>query len=139
MVLIGFPCSQNIFITREQGSLKAKIGDLGVARHMSTHTCFAKTVIGTPYYLSPELCEDRPYNQKSDVWALGVVLYECCTGKHPFDGQCQVYPTFLCMRVHLCTHARPIACGHKVLAMGYTLRIQKPEGMLNLEKLAQPA
>ncbi|KAK9867887.1 hypothetical protein WJX84_001961 [Apatococcus fuscideae] len=77
--------SQNIFLEGKQ----VKIGDLGVARHMSTHTCFAKTVIGTPYYLSPELCEDRPYNQKSDVWALGVVLYECCTGKHPFDGQSQ--------------------------------------------------
>ena len=72
------------------GRWQAKIGDLGVARHMSSRTSFAKTVIGTPYYLSPELCEDRPYNQKSDVWATGVVLYECCTGKHPFDGQSQV-------------------------------------------------
>lgn len=43
--------------------------------------------IGTPYYLSPELCEDRPYNRKSDVWALGCVLYELCTLKRAFDGQ----------------------------------------------------
>lgn len=45
----------------------------------------AYTVVGTPYYLSPELCEERPYNNKSDIWSLGCVLYELCTLKHPFD------------------------------------------------------
>lgn len=46
-------------------------------------------VVGTPYYLSPELCEDKPYNDKSDVWALGVILYECLTFKHPFEARNQ--------------------------------------------------
>ena len=46
--------------------------------------------MGTPYYLSPELCEGKPYNEKSDIWALGVVLYESCTGTYPFDAQSQV-------------------------------------------------
>ena len=46
---------------------------------------FAHTVVGTPYYLSPELCEEKPYNHKSDIWSLGCVLYEMCTLKHPFD------------------------------------------------------
>ncbi|KAK9812795.1 hypothetical protein WJX72_003948 [[Myrmecia] bisecta] len=64
-----------------------KVGDLGVARALSNNSIFARTIVGTPYYLSPELCEDKPYNEKSDVWALGVVLYECCTGQHPFDAQ----------------------------------------------------
>ncbi|KAL0249050.1 hypothetical protein GEMRC1_004284 [Eukaryota sp. GEM-RC1] len=45
----------------------------------------AKTAIGTPYYLSPEICEDKPYNNKSDVWALGCVLYEMTTLRHAFD------------------------------------------------------
>jgi NIMA (never in mitosis gene a)-related kinase len=31
-------------------------------------------VVGTPYYLSPELCEGKPYNEKSDIWAIGVLL-----------------------------------------------------------------
>ena len=59
-----------------------------LAQILSTNTNFAKTIVGTPYYLSPELCEDKPYNEKSDVWALGVVLYECCTQVcvHKIDG-----------------------------------------------------
>jgi NIMA (never in mitosis gene a)-related kinase len=57
---------------------------------LSTQTAFAQTIVGTPYYLSPELCEDKPYDDKSDVWALGVCLYECCTKHHPFDADNQV-------------------------------------------------
>ena len=64
--------------------------DAPVPQVLSTNSNFAMTVVGTPYYLSPELCEDRPYNEKSDIWALGVVLYECCTGKHPFCAGNQV-------------------------------------------------
>ena len=45
---------------------------------------FAKTLVGTPFYLSPELCRGKPYNHKSDAWALGCVLYECMEARHPF-------------------------------------------------------
>ncbi len=46
-------------------------------------TCeLARTQIGTPYYLSPEICQQKPYNNKSDVWSLGCVLYEMATLKH---------------------------------------------------------
>ena len=41
--------------------------------------------MGTPYYLSPELCEEKPYNFKSDIWSLGCILYELCTYRHPFE------------------------------------------------------
>jgi len=51
-----------------------KIGDLGVARVLGTESFFARTVCGTPYYLSPELVEGLPYNDKSDMWALGCIL-----------------------------------------------------------------
>ena len=47
---------------------------------------FAKTCIGTPYYMSPEIFKNKPYNHKSDIWALGCVLYEMVTLKHAFDG-----------------------------------------------------
>ena len=75
----------NIFLTN---GLQIKIGDLGVAKVLS-HTSFAKTLIGTPYYLSPEICEEKPYNDKSDIWALGCILYELTTYKHPFDAKSQ--------------------------------------------------
>lgn len=59
-----------------------QIGDLGIARSLSGGSDFARTIVGTPYYLSPELCDDKPYNEKSDVWALGVVLVSVsCAGR----------------------------------------------------------
>ena len=73
--------TSNIFLTK---NYDVKIGDLGVAKKLSNND-FTKTVIGTPYYLSPEICKEKPYNEKSDIWALGCILYELCTFKHPFD------------------------------------------------------
>lgn len=61
---------------RDRHSFLVKIGDLGVAKLLDTSTAFAQTIVGTPYYLSPELCADQPYRDKSDCWALGVLLYE---------------------------------------------------------------
>jgi NIMA (never in mitosis gene a)-related kinase len=47
----------------------------------------AHTAVGTPYYLSPEICQGKPYNHKSDVWSLGCILYELVTLRHAFDAQ----------------------------------------------------
>ncbi|EFJ48588.1 flagellar autonomy 2 protein [Volvox carteri f. nagariensis] len=74
--------SANLFIDANDN---IKIGDLGVARALSASSNLARTQLGTPYYLAPEVCEDKPYNIKSDIWSLGVVLYECCMGCYPFD------------------------------------------------------
>lgn len=78
--------SENIFLDADGN---AKIGDLGVAKVMSAQVDFARTLVGTPYYLSPELCENKPYNHKSDIWSLGCVLYELLTGTHPFNASNQ--------------------------------------------------
>ncbi|XP_055364123.1 serine/threonine-protein kinase Nek1 isoform X2 [Betta splendens] len=74
--------SQNIFLTKD-GTVQ--LGDFGIARVLNSTVELARTCIGTPYYLSPEICENKPYNNKSDVWALGCVLYEMCTLKHAFE------------------------------------------------------
>lgn len=60
------------------------MGDLGIARVLDASTDLAHTVIGTPYYMSPEQFAGTPYNHKSDIWALGCCLYEMASLRHAF-------------------------------------------------------
>lgn len=71
----------NIFLSAD-GTVK--LGDFGLTRDGIGMNDHANTVCGTPLYFSPELCESRPYNHKADIWALGCVLYELMTFRHPF-------------------------------------------------------
>ena len=61
-----------------------KIGDFGISKVLETTKENLQTLVGTPCYLSPEIIENQSYNLKSDIYALGVVLYELCTLRHPF-------------------------------------------------------
>mmetsp|Transcript_32938 Transcript_32938/g.60604 ORF Transcript_32938/g.60604 Transcript_32938/m.60604 type:complete len:802 (-) Transcript_32938:127-2532(-) len=81
--------TQNIFLTgnRSQQVFAAKLGDFGISRMLNSTTDLAKTQIGTPFYMSPELINNKPYSYKSDVWGLGCVLYEIVNGCRPFDAQ----------------------------------------------------
>lgn len=63
-----------------------KLGDFGVSRQMSEHTMQLQSFYGTPLYLSPELIEGRPYTQSTDLWSMGVVLYELLSLELPFKG-----------------------------------------------------
>ena len=64
-----------------------KIADLGVSRQLSEDTMMLQTFYGTPLYLSPELVENKQYNEKTDLWSLGVILYELATLSHPFKSK----------------------------------------------------
>eukprot|EP00750_Incisomonas_marina_P005404 INCI13935.3.p1 GENE.INCI13935.3~~INCI13935.3.p1 ORF type:complete len:1700 (+),score=443.82 INCI13935.3:343-5442(+) len=81
--------SQNIFldIDRETKGIVVKLGDFGIARSLSSTRALARTQIGTPFYLSPEICNDKAYNHKTDIWALGCLLYEMCALKVPFEAR----------------------------------------------------
>ena len=74
--------SANVFL---YSNGDAKIGDLNVSK--VTRTGIGHTQTGTPYYASPEVWQDNPYNNKSDIWSLGCVLYEMITLKPPFRAQ----------------------------------------------------
>eukprot|EP00191_Tetraselmis_sp_GSL018_P018627 CAMPEP_0177591260 /NCGR_PEP_ID=MMETSP0419_2-20121207/7897_1 /TAXON_ID=582737 /ORGANISM="Tetraselmis sp., Strain GSL018" /LENGTH=724 /DNA_ID=CAMNT_0019081979 /DNA_START=126 /DNA_END=2300 /DNA_ORIENTATION=+ len=75
--------TKNIFVTKR---MQVKLGDFGLAKMLGSASSFAQSAVGTPYYLSPELCNGKPYNHKSDVWSLGCVVYEMATFRHPFNG-----------------------------------------------------
>lgn len=63
-----------------------KMGDFGIARVLNHTVDVARSMVGTPYYLSPEIIESRPYSFKSDIWSMGVLLYELCALRPPFEG-----------------------------------------------------
>ncbi|XP_078505866.1 serine/threonine-protein kinase Nek2 [Lissotriton helveticus] len=71
----------NIFLDAKQN---VKLGDFGLARILQHDHSFAKTFVGTPYYMSPEQMNYEAYNEKSDIWSLGCLLYELCALTPPF-------------------------------------------------------
>ena len=75
---------QNVFLTK--GNI-VKLGDFGVARALEGTQDLCQTVIGTPYYLSPEVWNNEPYNGQTDIWSLGCILYEMCALKRPFSAR----------------------------------------------------
>merc|ERR1719420_2933551 len=81
--------AQNIFLSKKDGDRVGcvKIADFGISKILSTEKSLARTQVGTPYYLSPEICQKLPYGEPSDVWALGCVLYELCALRVPFEAQ----------------------------------------------------
>jgi serine/threonine protein kinase len=79
--------SANILWQRgEDGQLIIKLADFGISRHLGDGSV-AHTFIGSPFSLSPEILNGSPYNQKSDIWSLGCVLFELCALNNPFGGK----------------------------------------------------
>jgi NIMA (never in mitosis gene a)-related kinase len=76
--------SQNVFLTK---SGLIKLGDFGIAKCLNYTLEQVQTILGTPYYLSPEIVQNKPYSFKSDIWSLGVLLYELCALKMPFNAR----------------------------------------------------
>lgn len=72
----------NIFLTDDW---QTRLGDLGLAKVLERPNAKAVTFCGSPYYMSPEIFSCKPYDEKSDIWALAVIVYEMATLERPFD------------------------------------------------------
>lgn len=62
----------------------AKLGDFGFAKAMNIQSMYAYTYLGTPFYMSPEQINESEYNEKSDIWSLGCIIYEMAALHPPF-------------------------------------------------------
>ena len=71
----------NLFLMKS-GILK--LGDLNVSKIAKLG--IAQTQTGTPYYISPEIWNEQPYDYKCDIWSVGCIIYEMCTLRPPFRG-----------------------------------------------------
>ncbi|XP_051579148.1 serine/threonine-protein kinase Nek9 [Myxocyprinus asiaticus] len=83
----------NIFLTKTN---LIKLGDYGLAKKLDSQYSMAETCVGTPYYMSPELCQGVKYNFKSDIWAMGCVLFELLALTRTFDA---TNPLNLCVKI----------------------------------------
>ncbi|KAF4133748.1 Intra-flagellar transport protein 57 [Phytophthora infestans] len=74
----------NIFLTLKG---VVKVGDLGLGRYLSENTMEARSKVGTPLYMSPEVLRGESYDWKSDVWSMGCILYELAMLRSPFKSE----------------------------------------------------
>ncbi len=79
---------ENIMVRRGMRGLHAKVLDFGIARLLNegTQMTIAGSIAGTPRYMSPEQVEGQEVDLRADIYSLGIVLFECLTGRQPFDG-----------------------------------------------------
>lgn len=66
-----------------------KLGDFGLSKQMESHD-FASTYVGTPFYMSPEICAAEKYTLHSDIWAVGCIMYELCSKQPPFNAKTHI-------------------------------------------------
>lgn len=77
---------ENIFLGSDN---TVKLGDFGLSKLMQSHD-FASTYVGTPFYMSPEICAAERYTLRSDIWAVGCIMYELCQKEPPFNARTHI-------------------------------------------------
>jgi hypothetical protein len=111
----------NIFLVQNEDELVAKVLDFGIAKLVtdedgeppSTRTATGK-LIGSPCYMSPEQTRGRTVDFRSDLWAIGVLTYECLLGERPFQGSALGE-----IILAICTDPLPIPSAHGSVPEGF--------------------
>ena len=79
---------QNILIKNDQNNnYTVKLCDFGVSKQLATLSKQKGTFCGTNETMAPEIIEDKPYDNKCDLWSLGVVIYQLCFKQCPYNGK----------------------------------------------------
>ncbi len=66
-------------------SSNIKMADFGLAKELNSKSQLAQTNVGTPFYMAPEIINEKDYDEKSDIWSLGCLIYELAALRPPFD------------------------------------------------------
>ncbi|KAI9754498.1 MAG: Mitochondrial pyruvate carrier 2 [Chaenotheca gracillima] len=77
---------ENVFLGDRNS---VKLGDFGLSKVMQPQD-FTSTYVGTPFYMSPEVCAAERYGHYSDIWSLGCIMYELCAKEPPFNAKTHV-------------------------------------------------
>jgi serine/threonine protein kinase len=115
-----------------------KITDFGSAYYSGSDTSNQETharrssFVGTAEYCSPELLNDRNTSEKSDIWALGVLLYQLCAGRHPFRGNSE-YLTF--QKILNLEYSIPINFNYNLVETLQSILILDPNQRISLQEL----
>eukprot|EP01105_Mastigella_eilhardi_P001941 TRINITY_DN12385_c1_g1_i5.p1 TRINITY_DN12385_c1_g1~~TRINITY_DN12385_c1_g1_i5.p1 ORF type:complete len:448 (+),score=105.94 TRINITY_DN12385_c1_g1_i5:437-1780(+) len=82
---------QNLLLHKDRrGVMTLKLADFGFARFVDNQQELLATICGSPLYMAPEVLHNEKYSRKSDLWSVGVILFEMLTGCQPFGGKSQV-------------------------------------------------
>src|SRR6185369_4558267 len=117
---------ENIFVTiGPQGEDIPKILDFGIAKVSGNdgqnHLTRTGTIFGTPFYMAPEQALGNPVDARTDIYAMGVIMYECFAGSLPFSGE-----SFMgILTQHITTEPEPVA--QRALRAGRPLPMGLPE------------
>ena len=124
--------TENIFLVKEHSAARevVKIIDLGLARYIGDDPgdpllLDPQQLWGTPHYLSPEQTKSPVVDHRSDLYSMGIILYECLTGAYPFDGD----TPYAIMHAHQneSPPMLPSTIDHELAEIVYKALAKKPE------------
>lgn len=78
---------QNILLSEKSFNATIKLADFGLARQYESKEDLFETTCGTPIYMAPEIQKGETYDEKADLWSVGVILFELIAGFPPFNGR----------------------------------------------------